>query len=346
MALQDILLNNEYIRSLLILVLTVLISEIFLFIIKKYVHKITLKTKTEIDDVILNNITKPLHILIILIGLYLALRSLSIFDHYLIWINKFSFILFVFIISFILTKILSVLVTSWLKVKKKYEKTPQLFNKIITVIIYIIATLIILDFFDIQLTPLVAALGLGGLAVGLALQDTISNFFAGLHIISDRPVNVGDYIEIEGNLKGYVEDIGWRTIRIKTLPNTIVIIPNKQLAESKIINYSMPQKEMSALVQVGVSYDSDLKKVERVTIDVAKQIQKTIKGGIKDFQPFIRYHTFSDSNINFSVILRVETFIDKYLVTHEFIKALKERYYKEKIEISWPVRKVYSYKGK
>jgi|TARA_Y100000310_G_scaffold345794_1_gene470040 small-conductance mechanosensitive channel len=345
-ALQDILLNNEYIRSLLILVLTVLISEIFLFIIKKYVHKITLKTKTEIDDVILNNITKPLHILIILIGLYLALRSLSIFDHYLIWINKFSFILFVFIISFILTKILSVLVTSWLKVKKKYEKTPQLFNKIITVIIYIIATLIILDFFDIQLTPLVAALGLGGLAVGLALQDTISNFFAGLHIISDRPVNVGDYIEIEGNLKGYVEDIGWRTIRIKTLPNTIVIIPNKQLAESKIINYSMPQKEMSALVQVGVSYDSDLKKVERVTIDVAKQIQKTIKGGIKDFQPFIRYHTFSDSNINFSVILRVETFIDKYLVTHEFIKALKERYYKEKIEISWPVRKVYSYKGK
>jgi small-conductance mechanosensitive channel len=228
-ALQDILLNNEYIRAFLIFVLTILVSEIFLFIIKKYVHKITLKTKTEIDDVILDSITKPLHLLIILIGSYTFTKSLSILNPYFVGIDKFSFILFVLIISYILTRVISVLVTTWLKVKKKYEKTPQLFSKIITVIIYVIAILIILDFFDIQITPLVAALGLGGLAVGLALQDTLSNFFAGLHIISDRPINVGDYIEIEGNEKGFVEDIGWRTIRIRTLPNTIVIMPNKKL---------------------------------------------------------------------------------------------------------------------
>tara|TARA_B100001971_G_C18210676_1_gene550457 strand:+ start:390 stop:1430 length:1041 start_codon:yes stop_codon:yes gene_type:complete len=344
-ALQDILLNNEYIRAFLIFVLTILVSEIFLFIIKKYVHKITLKTKTEIDDVILDSITKPLHLLIILIGSYTFTKSLSILNPYFVGIDKFSFILFVLIISYILTRVISVLVTTWLKVKKKYEKTPQLFSKIITVIIYVIAILIILDFFDIQITPLVAALGLGGLAVGLALQDTLSNFFAGLHIISDRPINVGDYIEIEGNEKGFVEDIGWRTIRIRTLPNTIVIMPNKKLAESKIINYFMPQKEMSTLVQVGVSYNEDLKKIERITIEEATKIQKRVKGAIKDFKPFIRYHTFGDSNINFTIILRVEAFVDKYLVKHEFIKALKERYDKEKIEISWPVRKVYNYKG-
>jgi small-conductance mechanosensitive channel len=344
-ALQDILLNNEYIRAFLIFVLTILVSEIFLFIIKKYVHKITLKTKTEIDDVILDSITKPLHLLIILIGSYTFTKSLSILNPYFVGIDKFSFILFVLIISYILTRVISVLVTTWLKVKKKYEKTPQLFSKIITVIIYVIAILIILDFFDIQITPLVAALGLGGLAVGLALQDTLSNFFAGLHIISDRPINVGDYIEIEGNEKGFVEDIGWRTIRIRTLPNTIVIMPNKKLAESKIINYFMPQKEMSTLVQVGVSYNEDLKKIERITIEEAKKKKKRVKGAIKDFKPFIRYHTFGDSNINFTIILRVEAFVDKYLVKHEFIKALKERYDKEKIEISWPVRKVYNYKG-
>ena len=85
----------------------------------------------------------------------------------------------------------------------------------------------------------------------------------------------------------------------------------------------------------------DLDKVEKVTIDVAKTIQKTVPGAVKTFEPFIRYHTFGDSNINFSVILRVEKFVDKYLITHEFIKALKARYDKEGIEISWPVRKVY-----
>jgi small-conductance mechanosensitive channel len=122
-------------------------------------------------------------------------------------------------------------------------------------------------------------------------------------------------------------------------------MPNKKLAESKIINYFMPQKEMSTLVQVGVSYNEDLKKIERITIEEATKIQKRVKGAIKDFKPFIRYHTFGDSNINFTIILRVEAFVDKYLVKHEFIKALKERYDKEKIEISWPVRKVYNYKG-
>ena len=149
MALQDILLNNEYIRAFLIFVLTILVSEIFLFIIKKYVHKITLKTKTEIDDVILDSITKPLHLLIILIGSYTFTKSLSILNPYFVGIDKFSFILFVLIISYILTRVISVLVTTWLKVKKKYEKTPQLFSKIITVIIYVIAILIILDFFQL-----------------------------------------------------------------------------------------------------------------------------------------------------------------------------------------------------
>ena len=101
---------------------------------------------------------------------------------------------------------------------------------------------------------------------------------------------------------------------------------------------------MSVMVQCGVSYGSDLKKVEKVTIDVAGKIQKTVPGAVKTFEPFIRYHTFGDSNINFTVILRVEKFVDRYLVIHEFIKALKESYDKEKIEISWPVRKVYQAK--
>ncbi len=149
---------------------------------------------------------------------------------------------------------------------------------------------------------------------------------------------------MEGNIAGYVEDIGWRSTRIRTLPNTIVIVPNSRIAESVITNNYMPVQEMSIVLQCGVAYGSDLEKVEKVTVDVARKIQQTVPGAVKTFEPFIRYHTFGDSNINFSIILRVEEFVARYLVTHEFFKALKARYDKENIEISWPVRKVYTAK--
>jgi len=325
--------------------LTIILSETFIYIIKKYIHRLTSKTKTELDDVIISRITYPLHLTIILIGLFFALKSLTIINAYDYLINKIAFVVLTLIISFILSRIVSALVDNWLKVQKRYQKIPQLFNKIITVVIFIISILIIFDHFEIQITPLITALGLGGLAVGLALQSTMSNFFAGLHILSDKPIEVNDYIEIEGNIKGFVDDIGWRSIRLRTLQNTIVVVPNAKLAESIVTNYSMPQKEMSLLVNVGVDYSSDLEKVEKITIEVAKEIQKKVDGAVKDFEPFIRYNNFGDSNINFTVILRVEDFVNKYLVEHEFIKSLKKRYDKEKIEISWPVRKIYNMKS-
>ena len=334
--------QNEYFQSLLIFLVSVAIAKASHYILKTYLKKITEKTKSDIDDIIINIITKPLYILIITIGLYLALKTLSIIADYILVIEKIFFVVILVIISWIVSRILKVLIVRWFKVQKKFEKTPQLISKIISIIVYLIAFLMILKHLNIEITPLIATLGVGGLAVGLALQNTLSNFFAGLHIISDRPINVGDFIELtEGNISGYVEDVGWRSTRIRTLPNTIVIIPNSKLAESIIINDSLPEQEMAALVQCGVAYSSDLKKVEEVTVDVARRIQKTVQGGVKTFDPFIRYHTFGDSNINFSIILRVEKFVDKYLITHEFIKALKERYDKEGIEISWPVRKVY-----
>jgi len=338
----ETLIQNEYFHFLLIFLVSVAIAKASHYILKTYLKKITEKTKSDIDDIIINIITKPLFLLIITVGLYLALKTLSIVADYILVIERIFFIVIVILISWIVSRILKVLVVRWFKVQKKFEKTPQLISKIISVIVYLIASLMILKHFNIEITPLIATLGVGGLAVGLALQNTLSNFFAGLHIISDRPINVGDFIELtEGNISGYVEDVGWRSTRIRTLPNTIVIVPNSKLAESIIINDSLPEQEMAALVQCGVAYGSDLKKVEEVTIDVARKIQKTVPGAVKTFDPFIRYHTFGESNINFSVILRVEKFVDKYLITHEFIKALKERYDKEGIEISWPVRKIY-----
>lgn len=342
MVFHEILFENEYAAAAFIAAAFLAFSSILHFFLKNYLKRITERTKSELDDAILKIITKPLHAFVLVIGLFIALRSLSTIAPYLAFIERVFFVISVFLVSMMVSKIFALFIGRWLRVKKRYEKTPLLINKIVSVVVYLIAFIIILDYFQIEITPLVATLGIGGLAIGLALQNTLSNFFAGLHIISDRPINVGDFIELQGvDIKGYVEDIGWRSTRIRTLPNNLVIIPNSKLAESILTNYAMPQHEMSVVIQCGVAYTSELKKVEKVTIDVARKIQKTVPGAVKAFEPFIRYHTFGDSNINFSVILRIEDAVQKYAVTHEFIKALKERYDKEGIEISWPVRKIY-----
>ena len=166
--------------------------------------------------------------------------------------------------------------------------------------------LIILDRLKITITPFLASLGIGGLVVALALQDTLTNFFSGIYIFFDKPIRIGDYIQLESGQEGYVAQIGWRNTRIRMLPNNMVIVPNAKLVSSQITNFYLPETEMAALVQVGVSYQSDLEKVERVTIEVAKEVLEQVDGGVKEFEPFIRYHTFSDFSINFTVILRAK----------------------------------------
>lgn len=336
-----VLISNEYFQALLVVIGAVVLAKVFYFVLKKYVKKLTERTKSDIDNAILKIITKPLYIFVIVLGIWIGLRFLSRIKPYLFLVNGIFFVLSVFIVSLIISKILALFITRWLKVQRRFEKTPQLIAKIVSGVIYLVAILIILDRFNVEITPLIASLGIGGVAIALALQSTLSNLFAGLHIISDRPINIGDYIELEGGLSGYVEDIGWRSTRIRTRVNNFVIVPNSKLAESIIINLSTPQKETTIVVECGVSYESDLEKVEKVTIKVAREIQENIKGAVKGFEPFFRYHTFGDSNINFSIYLRVEEPIDKFLITHQFIKALKKRYDEENIEISWPVRKIY-----
>lgn len=152
---------------------------------------------------------------------------------------------------------------------------------------------------------------------------------------------MGDYIKLDSGIEGYVVDIGWRATRVRDLPHNLIIIPNGKLSQAVVTNYDLPEKELAVLVQVGVAYGSDLDKVERVTVDVAKETLREVPGGISTFSPFIRFHTFGDSSINFTVILRGKEFVDQYVLKHEFIKRLHARYRKEGIEIPFPQRVVH-----
>lgn len=334
------ILQNEYANALVIILISFIIAKAIILCSKKYVKKFTEKTKTDIDDKLIAAIEKPTYSLILLVGAFLALRTITALASVGSLITTVMFILGVFIVTLMFSRIVSILITHWFKTQKDFQKTPKLISKTVSVIIYIIAAIIVLDNFNVAISPILATLGVGGLAVGLALQPTLSDLFSGINIISDKPLRVGDFIELDAETRGTVEDIGWRSTRIKTTGNTIIIIPNSKLASSIIYNISLPEQEVSCVIACGVSYGEDLERVEKIGVDVAKKILKKIKGAVKDYEPKLRFYEFGDSNINFKVILRAETRGDKFTLTHEFIKALKKEFDKKNIEISYPIMKI------
>jgi len=334
--------ESEYLRFILIVVASIVTAFGFRLFLNTYVKRITEKTQTDTDDIILSIITTPAIFLIVITGIYFAINSLTFLERYFLITDRIYFILVLVGVTYVIAKVLSFLVGRWLHIEKKLEKTPKLITRVVAVFVYLIAFLMVLKKFNVEITPLIATLGIGGLAIGLALQSTLSNFFAGLNIISDTPFRVGDFIELnDAKLSGFVDDIGWRTTKIITTLNTIVVIPNSKIAESIITNHYLPEFEMAVQVQCGVSYEDDLARVEEVTLEVARAIQNNTTGAVRNVEPLIRFVSFGDSNINFVVTMRVEKATDRVYVIHEFIKALKARYDAEKIEISWPVRKIF-----
>ena len=220
-------------------------------------------------------------------------------------------------------------------------QSVRLVGNLVRVTVIGLGALVALQSLGISITPLLTALGVGGLAVGLALQDTLANLFAGIHILASRQVRPGDFVRLESGEEGYVQDITWRYTTVRQMSNNVTIVPNAKLASAIITNYHLPEPELAVLVPVGVSYASDLSRVETVTMQVGKEVMAQVVGGVPAFEPFIRYNAFSDSSINFTVILRGREFGDQHLIRHEFIKRLHARYQAEGIEIPFPIRTVH-----
>jgi small-conductance mechanosensitive channel len=302
---------------------------------------LTLKTKVRFDDVFIHSLRGSVILWCLLLGIYIALSFISLPAEVFSLIKKILSAIVLFSVFLFLARFLADLVQVYENKIKGVLPGASIFKNLIKGFVLILGFLMILHTVGISITPLITTLGIGGLAVALALQDTLANLFAGVHIVATKKVKPGDYIKMETGEEGYVTDITWRDTTVRQLPNNIVIIPNSKLASAIITNYYFPQKELSVRVQVGVSYDSDLERVEKATIEVAKEIMQEVPGGVPEFNPFIRYHTFDNSSINFTVILKGKEFVDQYLIKHEFIKRLKKRYDKEGIEIPFPIRTVF-----
>jgi small-conductance mechanosensitive channel len=198
--------------------------------------------------------------------------------------------------------------------------------------------LIFLDSIGISITPILASLGVGSLAVALALQDTLANLFAGLYMVADKPIEAGQFIRLESGDQGYVTRLGWRSTWIRTPGDFVIVVPNSKLAGSLITNYDLPAREFSTSVDLGVAYDSDLERVEQTALEIAREVMRSVPGGVPGFEPSVRFNAFADFSIRVSVGIRVRDFASSQLVRHEVMKRLVARFRADGIVIPFPVR--------
>ncbi|HIK03646.1 MAG TPA: mechanosensitive ion channel family protein [Trichormus sp. M33_DOE_039] len=268
-----------------------------------------------------------------------AVVSAPIKTDIIILLQKLTTIAFLFSITLVLARLTAGFVKLYTKTAER--ATASLLSNVAKAAVLGLGGLIALQTMGIAITPIITTLGVGGLAVGLALQDTLANLFSGFYLILSKQVRTGDYVKLNDGNEGYVIDISWRNTTIRELSNNVVIVPNSKLGSTIFTNYHLPAKEITLTMNVGVSYNSDLEQVERVTVEVAKEVMQEIAPELITNEPYIRFHNFGDFSIDFTLYMRVSEYFDQRIGKHLFIKKLHKRYQEAGISIPFPIQDVY-----
>ena len=220
------------------------------------------------------------------------------------------------------------------------DRIMPMLRRIATGLVYALGGLLVLDLLNVNISPILASLGLGGLAVALALQPTLANLFAGTYVMTEGVVHPGDYIQLEDGVAGYVIDVGWRSTRLRTWTNNLVVVPNSRFAETIITNYQGPIPAVNIYLTCGVSYDSDLVLVERVCQEEMDLLLETDPRAVKEYGAYFAYESFDDSNITFYLFIQARDRLASFEVQSELIRMVHQRFREEGIVINYPMRTI------
>lgn len=300
------------------------------------------KTETKADDFIIDSIRYPSIFWVFATAIYITIATSDLSPRFVTYGLKALYVLITLSITLAAANIASRLVQGAIEKSSPGAAVTGLSRTVIKVFILALGLLIMLNGMGVSITPMLTALGVGGLAVALALQDSLSNLFAGVHLLMERPIRVGDYIKAGSGEEGFVTDIGWRTTRLRQIAGNTVIVPNSKLSQSTITNYSMPDNSMALLIQVGASYSSDPDTVEKVLLDEIEKAAGEVAGLLAEPAPAVRFMPgFGPSSIDFTIICHVADFTSQVPVQHEVRKRVFKRFRAEGIEFAYPTHTVY-----
>lgn len=340
-------LTMEQLMGVLVPIGAGVVALLVLLLVRKLLYmqlqKWAARTKTEVDDVIIYS-TKPASLFwCLMLAIYIALQVAQLSPAWVSVAGKVMLALLVLSIALVAANLVAGMIRISAAKAQIALPVTGLTQNLVKAVIMVLGVLVVLEaVLGVRVTSLLAALGVGSLAVALALQDTLSNLFAGAHISMGKNIRAGDYIKMDTGDEGYVVEVSWRVTKVRTLANNMLIVPNSKLAQAIVTNYHLHEPRMSLLIQVGVSYDSDPDFVEKVLVEEAKGAAGQVPGLLASPEPFVRFIPgFGDFSLNFTLICQVKEFTDQYLVQHELRKRIFKRLKKEGIEIPFPARTIY-----
>jgi len=342
-ATRELLATNNYIYATLVLVIFIILAKLFVKILEKIFLRLAKKTKTTVDDEIITAIQNPISILILLVGLkifFTELWSAYSFEKYINFTLE-SMIIVVFIVTIV--RVVNIIIQGWGLVWAKRTKSHlddqllKLLHQVATVIVYVLGFLWVLAVWGVAITPLLAGLGIGGLAIAFALQPTLANIFGGISLILDKAIKVGDIVRLDSGESGKIYDVGLRSTRIKTWKNEILIVPNSKLVNSSVTNYNQPDQTIRVEIDFSVAYGSNIDKVKKLAMNCLKG-EKSI---LKEPGPFCWFMKMADSGLEYTLKFYIDDISNRWPTQQSVITKLYNGLNKAKISIPFPQREVW-----
>lgn len=336
----DLLLRNEYFQAIMIAVFFFILAKLLAWFSKNYLKKWAKKTKTNLDDIIVEKLQPPFVYIIFLFGLQIAIDHIS---SNFWWLEPLVRSIMVIFIAYAILIIFQIILKFF--VDRYNQKNPSkminsiipLFKKTFIVVLIILSFLSILNIWDIDITPFLASLGIAGFVIGFAMQDSLKNIFGGIFMILDKSLQVGDRVSLDGGEMGLVHEVSIRTTKIKTFNNEILTIPNGRLSEMKITNYTQPDSSLRVVVDFSVAYGSDVNTVKKVIREAIEKIENIEK----DPEVRVIMTELADSGLHFKLFFWVSNQAEAFNKKIEALQIVYETLKKEGIEIPFPSRSVY-----
>jgi len=334
----DELIRSKYIHSLLTLVIFFIGAKLITFIVEKYILKVTAKTKTDVDDLLVRKTHGPISLLLFLLGIKIAIVPLDLEGNINTILHRSTSTLSLIVLIYLLISVFDIIISAWVKrkaTKKELEIDENLIkvsSKTSRVVFVILGFLFILRIWNVQIGTLLASLGIIGIAVAFGLQNTLGNVFGGVSLLLDRSIKVGDIIKIDQDTSGTVIDVGLRATKIRTWDNELIIIPNGKLAGQNIKNYVLPNPTARITIPFSVAYGTNVDKVKKI---VMKEIKK-LDNLDKKHDPRVMFLEMAESSLNFKAYVWLRSYRERFGTKEKLNCMIYKALNKNKISIPFP----------
>jgi small-conductance mechanosensitive channel len=319
--------------SLIAIALAYLLGQVAKYFVVSRLGALARRTTGPWDEDVLNAVGRRIPFWSLLVGIYVASGFWTIEAALRGTLNNSLYVVGALSVTLLTAEILVELVRNrGTRIDPSLPRTT-LTENLVRIVVVVIGVAVTLNGLGVSVTPILTALGVGGLAVALALQDTLSNLFAGFYLTVGKQFRIGNYIRLASGEEGYLVDIDWRATRLRQLTNNTILVPNAKLSQSIVTNYYLPDRELAVVIDLIVDYGSDLDRVEEITVAVAREVMRTVPGGVSTFEPFVRFQALSDPGVAFTVTLRAKEFQDQGIIRHELVKRLHRAYADAQIRI-------------